>query len=265
MITNFNSRIYCYTGTGNCYAAAKQISNHFDSIPIEFITQELVDSKKIIDHDFSVLIMPSYAYGVPKLARRFLKTARFKVKYLAVAVLQGSSQRGTAAEAVKILSKQGQEVAYASGVNSVENYVPLFGHPKDAHIQVRNKAQQLDVEKLCEAYQNKDTKVISLTRPLSAFVSAIFRGASLMFPKFYRVLPSCNACRICQKVCPPNAITMVEKKGRSIPKFKAALCDHCQACLQLCPKKAIRFTRIKQSSPRYLHKDVTLSELIKRK
>jgi len=264
-MSNPTHKIYCYTGTGNSFAAAKQLSAHFDSCPIEFITGELVDAKPKIELDFCVIVLPSYAFGVPKLVKRFLKSASFKIEYLAIAVLQGSEQKGTATEAIKILKKKGQAVSYSSGVDSVENYVPLFGHPSDQLIKLRSDLQKENIISLCAAYQNKETNSVSLSRPLSAFISAVFRGASTMFPAFYRILKSCNGCGICAKICPPNAIKMrLKKSGRTVPKFKATLCDHCQACLQLCPKKAIRFTKIKPTSPRYIHREVTLTELIKR-
>jgi len=259
------NRIFCYTGTGNCYAAAKQFSQHFDNMPVEFILQEMIDTPQTVTCDFCIITLPSYAFGVPLLVKRWLKATKFNVEYLTVAVLQGSNQRGTTAEIFKLLRKQGQKVAYSSGVDSVENYVHLFGHQKENKIISRTEAQRLDVEKLCRAYEARETNKPRMFRPFSRFVSVLFRGASHLFTKRYRILDTCNACQICRMVCPPNAITMIEKKGRTIPKFKGTRCDHCQACMQLCPKRAIKYFRIKPKSPRYLHKDVTLGELIKRK
>ena len=78
----------------------------------------------------------------------------------------------------------------------------------------------------------------------------------------------CDGLGDCLPVCPTGAIRMKERKRKgnvvSVPKFKARKCDHCQACMQLCPKRAIKYFRIKPQSPRYLHHDVTLNELIKR-
>jgi len=259
-----NSVIYCYTGTGNSFAASKQFSKFFDGIEIKFITQELVDNPETVKKDFGIIVVPSYAYGVPKLVKRWLKKARFYIDYLAVAVLQGSSQRGTGAEVAKLLKRQKQQVAYSSGVDSMENYVHLFGHPKPEKAEKRAKDQHNSVARLCEIYKNREVKKIKTFRPLSAFVSFIFRTAKVFFPLRYRTTKTCNGCEICRKVCPPDAIVMREKKGRKIPKFKALRCDHCQACMQLCPSKSIKFFRIKPKSPRYKHKDCALKELIKR-
>ncbi|MCL2847606.1 MAG: EFR1 family ferrodoxin [Firmicutes bacterium] len=265
--TILRSRIFCYTGTGNCFAAAKQISQYFGGLPIDFITEKLCcDTKNSneIELDFAVIVLPSYGFGLPKLVKRFLKNNEFNIGYLAIAVLQGSSQRGTAAEAVKILCKKGQKVHYSSAVDSVENYVHLFGHPRPEVQKQRSDIQEDNIESLCKVYENRTENKIKLFRPLSALVSLIFKIGAFIFAKCYKVTPNCNSCEICRKVCPPNAIIMQQKKGKSIPKFKSTKCDHCQACLQLCPKKAIQFFRIRPKSPRYIHRNVTLSELIKR-
>jgi len=260
------NKIFCYTGTGNCLAAANQLSSAFDNTPVTFITEELIKATPSIECDFAVVVLPSYAYGLPKLVRRFFKETSFKISYLAIAVLMGSSQRGTAAEAIKILKRKGQYVSYSSGVASVENYVPLFGHPKNELITRRTAEQTTNINALITAYKNGETNSVSTVRPLSAFVSAVFRGASLFFPKCYRITKDCNGCELCRMICPPNTISMTKRKNRETltPKFKARKCDHCQACLQLCPKKAIRFPRIKPTSPRYRHVDISLKDLIKR-
>ncbi len=259
-------RIYCYTGTGNCLAAAKQIGGQTGA-PIEFITAELADGTHTAELDFCVVVAPSYAYGVPKLVKKFIKKTTWRVAYLAVVITFGSSQRGTAAEAVKLFRKKGQRVGYVAGTQSVENYVHVFGYTDPETQNLRLDKQTENIAAICEALNNRETNGIKLFRPLSAFVSGTFRLFKPLFPKFYRVSPACNGCEICRRVCPPAAITMREKKRKikTIPRFKATKCDHCQACMQLCPQKAIRYARIKPASPRYLHRDIKLGDLIKRK
>ncbi len=55
----------------------------------------------------------------------------------------------------------------------------------------------------------------------------------------------CISCKKCQKVCPVDAITMIEKgknaKGRPIlwPEIEAAKCVSCENCIEACPKDAL--------------------------
>ncbi|MCL2062150.1 MAG: EFR1 family ferrodoxin [Firmicutes bacterium] len=262
-----NNRIFCYSGTGNSFASAKQIGKHFNITP-EFITEELIESGSAAACEFCVILCPSYAYGVPVLVKKFLKKFPLKADYLAILITCGTKTRGTAAEAVKLLKKNSQQVDFAADIQSVENYVHLFGHPKP-EIQVeRIAAQKIITDDICRRLEAREKVSVKLHRPFSAFVSGLFRSVKYTFVWRYRIKNTCNGCEICRKVCPTGAIRMKERKRKgnvvSVPKFKARKCDHCQACMQLCPKRAIKYFRIKPQSPRYLHHDVTLNELIKR-
>ncbi|MBB2183251.1 4Fe-4S binding protein [Lachnospiraceae bacterium MD1] len=57
-------------------------------------------------------------------------------------------------------------------------------------------------------------------------------------------------CRICEKACPLNNISMVNKKP-----IWGENCTHCMACISKCPKKAIEFGNTTQGKTRYLLKD----------
>ena len=176
----------------------------------------------------------------------------------------GSSARGTAAEAIKILKRRGQKTHFSSSAISVENYVHLFGHPSIEVQEKRIAEQNLAVGEICQKLLARETNKARLFRPFSAFVSGIFRSATHLFARRYRITPACNSCQICRKVCPPDAIFMKEIDDKLAPRFKARKCDHCQACMQLCPKNAIKYFKIKPDSPRYKHHNTTLRELIKR-
>ena len=49
----------------------------------------------------------------------------------------------------------------------------------------------------------------------------------------------CSGCRICEYLCPYNAIEMKEKDGKPIAHVIEALCKGCGACGTACPTKAI--------------------------
>ena len=278
-----NNRIFCYTGTGNSFAASKVFAKVFDC-SVEFIVDELLENTEVITADRLIVVVPSYAYGVPKLVKKWLKAANFDANYFAVIVTYGSKPRGTAAEAIKILRKKGVKVNFSGGTIAVENYVHLFGHPSEKMKIERTAAQERGVAALVTSLEEKEENTVRLARPFSAFVSGLFRSIAAKFVSSYKIMDTCNGCGICRRVCPPDVIEMVERvrKGkkwkkikdedkqnpeieiRTIPKFKGKKCDHCQACMQLCPKKSIKYFRIKPDSPRYLHKDVKMPELLKR-
>ena len=259
-----NGKIFCYSGTGNSYAAAKQLSNSFDNMPIVHITKELTQKAETVECDTCFIIYPSYAYGLPIEVRKWLKKTSFKVKYLALIVTYGTSPRGTNAEAIRLLKKKGQQVNYSAKAQSVENYVHLFGHASEEDRVKNTAAQATDMTALVEKFKNSETNKEKMFTPFSRYVSCLFRVVRNTFAARYKLTKECNNCEICRRVCPTNAIEMREKKGKLRPYFKTLECDHCQACMQLCPHNAIVYMKIKPNSPRYKHKDVTLTELIKR-
>jgi NADH-quinone oxidoreductase subunit I/NAD(P)H-quinone oxidoreductase subunit I len=61
----------------------------------------------------------------------------------------------------------------------------------------------------------------------------------------------CIGCSKCEKVCPTNAVEMIQtgvnEKGRPIkrPKFDEEKCVSCEQCLDNCPKDAIKMKEVK--------------------
>jgi len=49
----------------------------------------------------------------------------------------------------------------------------------------------------------------------------------------------CSGCRICEYLCPYNAVEVKEKEGKPIAHVIEALCKGCGACGTACPTKAI--------------------------
>ncbi len=50
----------------------------------------------------------------------------------------------------------------------------------------------------------------------------------------------CIGCKLCEKVCPSDAIKVLDKKA----EINTALCLQCTNCVQVCPKNTIHYSRI---------------------
>ena len=47
----------------------------------------------------------------------------------------------------------------------------------------------------------------------------------------------CSGCRLCNALCPFNAIDFIEEEG--VSRINAALCKGCGTCVSACPAQAI--------------------------
>ena len=52
---------------------------------------------------------------------------------------------------------------------------------------------------------------------------------------------SCIGCKLCEKVCPSNAIAVKSMNKKA--DIKTSLCLQCTSCQQVCPKEAIHYSK----------------------
>jgi len=72
----------------------------------------------------------------------------------------------------------------------------------------------------------------------SQVISLISQGTLMMEPIRARINPDqCSGCRICNNLCPYNAITFLD--DQKISQVITAMCQGCGACVSACPSAAI--------------------------
>jgi ferredoxin len=255
------TKIYYFSGTGNTYWSAKEICKILNGsggeCEIYNIASEIKKDEHEINADCVVFLFPAYAYQMPAMVREFLLSRKVNSPYIAAMVTYGSSPGGALAEAARLLKRNGSRLDFSYTLPAVENYIPMFGAPSQSTITTRLEMQRESTAAaaLCIKKQSKNS--VRTFRPISAFVSSLFRLGKKSFPKMYVVTDACTGCGICEKICPARAISMINNK----PVFSSA-CEHCQACMNWCPQKAILYLRLKADTPRYTHPDVTVKELM---
>lgn len=259
MEKNSGNKIFVYSGTGNSLASAKQIAAALDC-EVVHITDELGKSGTHFSGNIGIILYPVYAYGMPMTVKRFIRGNRFSFEYLVCLTTCGSHSKGAFAEAIRLFKRQKARVHYSNEIKSVENYVHMFRLPPDDVLVTQIEKQSEITDTVIESLKQRKTNKRFPIRPLSIVALFVFRRATKTFAKRYKFTPECNGCGLCRRVCPADAIEMVDGN----PKIKPKKCDHCQACLQLCPKKAIRFGRIQPNGRRYKHSGITLQDMYKR-
>jgi len=251
------TKICYFSGTGNSLWSAKKIAQAVGGeCELINIGAEAYKSEIILEAEAVILVFPSYAYGLPLIVGRFLKKAELKTPYVAAFVTYGTSPGGTLATASRILKRKYKGDVFFGRIPAVENYIAIFGPPKEKITQKRLAMQHETTDEAARAVIERRTNKINTFRPLSAFVSFLFSLGAKIFYKSYKVTDKCDGCGICEKICPVSGIKM--KNNR--PQFSGK-CEHCNGCLNWCPKKAIIFGRLKPNLARYHHPEINVSDM----
>ena len=255
------TKLYFFSGTGNTLWSAKKIA---DQIGGEYelvnIGVEVQKSEIVLEADAVVLLFPAYAYGAPMAVHQFVQKAVFKTPYTAVFVTYGTTPGGALAEIARLLKRKKAAASYFGRIPAVENYIAIFGPPKEKVTERRLQLQRETTEEAARCVLERRTNRVNTFRPLSAFISLLFSMGVKIFYKWYKVSDDCDGCGICEKVCPVTAIIM--KNGQ--PEFSRK-CEHCQGCLNWCPKRAIHFARLKSGTPRYHHPEIREPDIERKK
>jgi len=260
------TKIYYFSATGNSLWTAKKTAQIITSLnPAE--TCELLNigvetqkkncgSAVVIEADAVIFVFPSFAYGMPLVVRDFIKNAQINVKYTAGLVTYGSSPGGTLGSLMRILRKKGISRMYFKRIPAVQNYLAIFGTPKEKTIKLRCEMQKKATEEAArDIFEKKENKAGAFY-PFSYLIYSLFTLGVKIFFNFYRVNNKCSGCAVCEKICPVSAIII--KNGR--PHFTSK-CEHCQGCINLCPLRAIQFGLIKHGAPGYCRPDIQICDL----
>lgn len=248
----------CYfSGTGNSLWSAKRLASVLGDAHIVDISGVTDTKGYVITSECCVFVFPAYAYEMPLMMQRFIKSVIINSSYVAALVTYGSSYGGSLGEARRLLKRRGIHLSYAKGIPCVENFSPLFGEQSEAMITKRTGLQQAATDSVATDLAYRKINKVRAVWPLSKLVSLLFRGVRPIFPKLHRVAVNCNGCLLCAKVCPARCISL---NGDNRPKFGSA-CEQCQACMNVCPKNAIKLLRKKPTVKQYIHPEITVKEL----
>jgi ferredoxin len=252
------TKICYFSGTGNTLWSAKKIADMIGGAYELVNIGAAAQKNSVIEADAVVLLFPSYAYGLPLVVRRFVQNAVFKTPYIAAFVTFGSSPGGTLAALRRILKQKDIEAVYYGRIPAVENYIAIFGPPKEKVTRRRLAIQRQTTEEAARCVIERRVNTVNTFRPLSVFIAWLFSKGVKIFYKRYHVSDECNGCGICEEVCPVSCIVMRDSR----PQFSDK-CEHCNGCFNWCPLKAIHFGRLKSGTPRYHHPEITVSDMLR--
>jgi Pyruvate/2-oxoacid:ferredoxin oxidoreductase delta subunit len=235
-----------FTGTGNSWKVLDTckdvfVENHHNTSISPIKTNEQIPS----DADIVGFCFPVYAFGIPRICRRYLKQLQKFNQPQNVFVIITAGKQGEAGfsvnESVKILQKKNCQVIYTAVVEMPINWTTYMNPPseKEAQIIIENGIKQAwkigeDIIHGMHKYHifniPKDYGHLGLYKEYYLFK---YLGLQNMWRSF-KVYGSCNGCGLCAEICPTASITMVNKN----PRWSSS-CEQCMRCVNYCPRQAI--------------------------
>jgi ferredoxin len=254
-------KLFCFTGTGNSLAAARQLTEMLkDDCRIEMMT-DLINQHIIEpEADCIGLIFPVYAWSIPKLVKRFVRRLHISPETYVFAIYTSSGSPGaTGLRLRKMLSQKKVDLNAGFNLTMPSNYTPfgLLTEKKCKLVLARAKKKLHRIANSVAARKNNRIDRTPLFWPLTAIINPLFMSQLNSQHTNFKVNDTCCACGLCENLCPNENINLEDGKpvwGKN--------CDLCLACLHWCPVKAIEYGRVSRNGKRYHHPDVNVYDLI---
>lgn len=248
--------IFYFTSTGNCLAVAKKIGNgktKLISIPQVVSKPDLAFADDVIG-----VVFPIYGFGLPKMVKKFLETAKLQGSYMFAIGTYGNLPGACMMNVQRLAELHGYKFDYAESLLMVDNYLPGF-NINDQIAKLPEKRVDENLARIIADIQNRKTLDATVGIGWRVMTAMIKRGENLLVNgkqgQRYEVNQNCNHCGTCSKVCPAGNITVSDHV------IFADQCEGCLGCVHLCPKNAIHL-RHEKNAVRWCNPDVSLKEMI---
>ncbi len=243
-------KIYYFSGTGNSLYIAKEVAKRLEGVELVSITS-CMDKHLVLEGEVGIAF-PLYAFGLPKMVKRFLQKTDFsKVVYFFGLQTRGGSPGHAFADAQRLA---GRKFDASFKVNMPNAYLPLGDvYPEEKTQTVLQKAEG-KIDKIVEVlsarrkHNEGDFFLLKLVSVPAYWVWAKFSDLG----KKYFVDDSCNGCGLCNEICPSGCIQMKEGK----PIWQSGKCESCMACINYCPVQSIQLNEKTRKFGRYHHPDI---------
>ena len=235
-----------FSGTGNSYKILKTCKDKFDHKGHETRILSITEQSTISEEAGLIgFCFPVYAYDIPRMCRNYLlNLPRFAqpIKTFVLVTAGDPEEAGfSLGQSRKILNNNRLDVIYSNVIHMPSNWTVAMNPPpkEEAEKVVESgveEAGKIADDILCgEQYHHAFNYPPKLSK--FAFYKDYYMfkwlGVSNLWRNF-RADDTCNACELCEKICPTGSIQM--ETGQ--PKWSNT-CEQCMRCVNYCPKQAI--------------------------
>jgi ferredoxin len=253
--------IYFYSGTGNSLWTARKLAHacaNTELIPIPLTVQGEIrtDARRV------GIIFPVHIWGLPEPVIRFIqRIAADPLKYYFALAVNAGQVAAALLQLRELMQQRGLLLHSGFSINLPTNYIPWAGAIAAEKQQKLFDNTQIKINLisqiiLAEKKQPPERGLFLLNIILSALYRLSFSKVPQMDKSFFAD-DKCSGCKICEKICPANNITVTDAK----PLWQHH-CEQCFACLQWCPEEAIQYGKNTAAKKRYHHPEVKLSDML---
>lgn len=235
-----------FTGTGNSLKILNTCKEVFtEADHLTRISEINLENNSLPESDITGFCFPVYAFGIPRICRKYLKTLdtfNKKQKVFILITAGDSDESGfSIRECEQILKKKNCEIIYTAVIQMPINWTISMNPPSpEEYTPIINdgvqQAKEIAKEILSES---RRFHVFNIPKRYGKFglykKYLLFRYLGIYnLWRNFKVYDNCNGCQLCSKICPTKSITLVDKK----PKW-ASTCEQCMRCVNLCPNESI--------------------------
>ena len=252
-----------FTGTGNAWKILDTCKETFIEAGHQVNMSKLDPGECRLDADLIGFAFPVYAFGMPRIVRRYLRSiGKFPKKQKVFFIVTPGDVTGSSSTCKKcenILKRKNCDVVYSDVIKMPNNWI-TFSHTGSS------EDNQAIIEKGVERAKSiskdiSDNKISTFNvkqipgvlRALGDVINILFRNVGVKAMKrWFRVYESCNGCGLCAKACPTKTIVMLKGK----PKWAFNTCEQCMRCVHICPQESIyQFPAGTKGKSRYMEPD----------
>ena len=240
-----------FTGTGNSRHIAERIAHALNDTLISLNDRiKSGDITPLAVNGRLVLVMPTYAWRIPRIVRDWLLKTDFPGAKRAWFVMTCGSEIGNAAGFNHELC-QAKGLAYEGTAQIImpENYIAMFNAPQADEARTIVAKAEPDIKRAIAAIAADQAVAPPRRSLIDRFMSSAVNP--LFYPLFvkssaFTVNSKCVGCGQCVSLCPMNNIAL--KNGK--PSWGKD-CTHCMACICYCPTEAIEYGKKSLGKPKY--------------
>lgn len=244
--------ILYFSGTGNSAYAANRIGRRLKDDTVNLFERiKSNDVSKIHSDRPWVLVVPTYAWRIPRIVQQWLENVPMTGNRDIYFVMTcGGSMGNAGAYLTKLCAKKKLNYRGCMELVMPENYIALYSAPTDEKaLEIIGRAEGV-MDKAAHLIRNgrdfAQPKITLGDRMSSGIINTIFYPVFVHAKKFYAT-DACISCGKCVNVCPLSNVRL--ENGRPV---WGDHCTHCMACICRCPSGAIEYGKHTKGLTRYV-------------